>query len=196
MVDYDSSLDLERYVTGVALNVAEPFDIDAYGEKVKSMKGLAPHTWKNTNSALLFALKLEKFTMGSILMLIVLVAAFSISGTMMMTVFHRKNQVCLMRSLGMTQGDVARLFMIQGMVIGFIGIVIGLAIGLGVCGLLWQFRFVNMPPSIGYLRALPVKFLPLDYVVICVSAWLLSLAGATYPALTAARQNPSSGLRY
>ena len=196
MVDYDPSLDLEKYVTGVAFNVPNPYEVGFYEEEIKKTAGLTTLTWKDANSALLFALKLEKFTMGSILMLIVLVAAFSISGTMMMTVFHRKSQVCLLRSLGMTQADVGRIFMIQGLVIGGIGIMIGMVFGLSLCYLLDHFHFVHLPPGIGNLRAWPVKFLPFDYVVIGIFAWILSLAGATYPALTAAKQNPSSGLRY
>jgi lipoprotein-releasing system permease protein len=196
MADYDPSLDEEQYVSGVAINSKDPYDIDKLAAKVKKMNGLVATTWKDSNAALLFALKLEKYTMGAILMLIVLVAAFSISGTMMMTVFHKKRQVCLLRSIGMSKLEVARLFMMQGMAIGLVGILIGLAIGVSACVLIYQLRYVEMPTNIMSLRALPVKFLPLEYGIICLSAWGLSLFGAVYPALIASHQNPSSGLRY
>lgn len=196
MADYDPSLDEQKYVTGVAINIKNPFDIDKYANYInKKFKDLKPLTWKDTNSALLFALKLEKFTMGSILMLIVLVAAFSISGTMMMTVFHKKRQVCLLRSIGMTRFDISKLFLLQGFIIGTIGIILGLAGGLGLCFIIKNMRHIDIPVSIFYLRALPVKFLPFDYFMICMFAWLLSIFGAFYPALTASRQDPSSGLR-
>ncbi|MBF0441436.1 MAG: ABC transporter permease [Oligoflexales bacterium] len=195
MPDYDFSLDEEQYVSGIAINLKNPYNVDNYIKYIKSNKGLKPNTWKDTNAALLFALKLEKFTMGSILMLIVLVAAFSISGTMMMTVFHKKRQVCLLRSIGMTHNDVLRLFLFQGFIIGTVGILLGLFLGVGSCFLLSSFRYVDVPTNIYYLRTLPVKFLPWDYALICFLAWLLSLFGALYPALIASKQNPSSGLR-
>ena len=195
--DYDPYLDVERYVTGIALNAEDPYDVDSIVSSLKSKhKELNYRTWKDANSALLFALQLEKYTMGAILMLIVLVAVFSISGTMMMTVFHKKTQVCLMRSIGMTQNDIARLYMFQGGTIGFIGIAFGLLLGLGVCFVLHEARFMDMPANLNSIRGLPVKFLPFEYVVICISAFVLTILGALYPALTASRQNPSTGLRY
>ena len=106
MPDYDASLSEDLYVTGVAMNVSDPMNMEPYVNKTKKWADLTAKTWQVTNKSLLFALKLEKFTMGSILMLIVLVAAFSISGTMIMTVFHKKGQVSILRSLGMTQGEI------------------------------------------------------------------------------------------
>lgn len=196
MSEYDPSLDEDAYVTGIGINVPDPMQIEKFLGPLDKLKGLQAKSWKSSNAALLFALKLEKYTMGSILMLIVLVAAFSISGTMMMTVYHKKQQISLFRSLGMTQGDIGRLYLAQGFTIGTVGIALGLAIGLAACFLLKELRFANLPANLLSLRSLPVRFLPYDYVVICGSAWILSLIGAFYPALIASRQNPSQGLRY
>ena len=83
-----------------------PLDVSEAKRQLALGPNLAVKTWEDSNAALLFALLLEKYTMGAILMLIVLVAAFSISGTMMMTVFQQKTQVCLLRSLGMNQSTL------------------------------------------------------------------------------------------
>ena len=196
MTDYDPYLDIERYVTGIAINAADPYEVDDIIARLKTKFDLKFRSWKDANSALLFALQLEKYTMGAILMLIVLVAVFSISGTMMMTVFHKKTQVCLMRSIGMTQKDIARLYIYQGAAIGVIGITLGLLIGLGVCFGIYELRYIDMPANLNSIRGLPVKFLPLEYVIVCFTALVLAILGALYPALIASRQNPSSGLRY
>ncbi|HYX36688.1 MAG TPA: ABC transporter permease [Oligoflexus sp.] len=196
MSDYEPSLDDENFVIGVGVNTKDPMHIDPLADRLKEVKGLSGKTWKHTNSALIFALQLEKYTMGAILMLIILVAAFSISGTMMMTVFHKKQQISLLRSLGMTQRDIGRLYLVQGFTIGTVGIVLGLGLGLGLCFLLKQLRFADLPVNLLSLRSLPVRFLPFDYMIICGAAWILSLLGAFYPAAIAARQNPSQGLRY
>ena len=201
--DYDETLDAEQYVSGVALNVGEPSDIDKIvgrvfqpGKVPEELQGVEPLTWEKANKSLLFALKLEKFAMGSILMLIVVVAGFSISGTMMMTVFHKRGQVSLLRSLGMSQRDVSRLFLTHGATIGTVGIFTGLVFGLLICLLIKSFQFIDLPQGVYHLKSLPCKWLWMDYAIICGTAWVLSILASTYPALMAARQDPGQGLRY
>lgn len=196
MADYDESLDEDQYVSGIAINIPDPLAIDPVAEKIGKISGLQTLTWKNVNKSLLFALKLEKFTMGSILLLIVLVAAFSISGTMMMTVFHRRSQVALLRSLGMSQKDVVWLYLAHGFSIGAVGVFIGLVAGLIACQAIYFFQFIDLPPGVYYQRKLPVRFLPMEYFVISLSAWILSLIAAVYPAIIASSQDPGTGLRY
>ncbi len=196
MPDYDESLDEDRFVTGVAINFQDPEQVDLYADTSEKFPGLKNLTWKIVNKSLLFALKLEKFTMGSILLLIVVVAAFSISGTMMMTVFHKRQQISLLRALGMSRNDITRLFIVHGFTIGTVGIFLGLLLGVAVCAGIYYFKFLNLPDGIYYHRQMPVKFLPLDYIVISFCAWTLSLVAAIYPALVASRQDPGMGLRF
>ncbi len=195
MADYDSSLDEQEFVSGVAINLPDPYQVTVVEQRFSDFAGLAPVSWQKSNKSLLFALKLEKFTMGSILMLIVLVAAFSISGTMMMNVYHRRMQVALLRSLGMTKRDIGKLFLMHGLTIGAVGITIGLLFGVGACVVIHYFQFIDLPADTYALKQLPVKFLPMNYLVISVLAFLLTLIAAVYPAMTAARQDPMTGLR-
>ena len=196
MADYDSSLDADRYVTGLALNLKDPYRVDEIAARLKNLKGLKTLTWKMANKSLLFALKLEKFAMGSILMLIVVVAAFSISGTMMMTVFHRRQQVSLLRALGMTKLDIGKLYMMHGAAIGTVGIILGLFAGLAACWLISKLPGIPLPAGIYKLKNLPVRYIPDAYVVICISAGAFALLASSIPALTAARQSPGAGLRF
>lgn len=195
MADYDSTLDEEEYVTGIALNLAQPEDVKLFVDRASELKGLKIHTWKNVNKSLLFALKLEKFTMGAILLLIVLVAAFSISGTMMMTVYHKRRYVSILRSLGMSRQDVARLFLTHGFSIGTIGVLLGILVGVSICGVIYLLHFIDLNIPIFYQKKLPVAFLPLEYLIISICAWILSLLAALYPAMVAAKQDPGAGLR-
>ena len=195
MIDFDSTMDDENYVTGVAFNLLNPYLADTLKKRFKS-DGLQLRNWRDDNAALLSALLLEKYTMSAILTLIVLVAAFSISGTMMMSVFHRKTQLSLFRALGFTQKDVQYFYIIQGFIIGSLGILLGMFFGLGFCSFLHIMRDMNVPVSLNALQSLPVKFLPFEYFLIALMAWFLSIIGALYPAMTASRQNPSIGLRY
>ena len=135
MIDYDESMDTENYVTGVAFNLEDPYKADRL-KKDFNFEGLQLRNWRDDNAALLSALLLEKYTMSAILTLIVLVAAFSISGTMMMSVFLRKTQLSLFRALGFTQKNVLYFYVVQGFIIGSLGILLGMFFGLGFCSLL------------------------------------------------------------
>lgn len=195
MPDYDLSLDEEEYVTGIAVNFKDPEQINIFVDRLAAFPDLQALTWKNVNKSLLVALKLEKFTMGAILLLIVLVAAFSISGTMMMTVYHKRSQVALLRSLGMEKIGISHLFLAHGFTIGTVGVFFGLLFGLGACSLLYYFQFIDLPAGVYYQKKLPVQFLPIEYLIISCCAWSLSLLAAVYPAVVAARQDPGTGLR-
>ncbi|NBQ54234.1 MAG: FtsX-like permease family protein, partial [Proteobacteria bacterium] len=159
MADFDESLAVDRFVSGVGFHLRDPMQVgrikSRFERALGGEAGLRLNTWQETNKALLFALKLEKFAMGSILMLVVVVAAFSISGTMMMTVFHKRGHVSLLRALGMSKRDVARLYMIHGGVIGVTGVVIGLAMGILLCSAVEWTRGVRLPADVYYLKVLP-----------------------------------------
>ncbi len=196
MADYEPSMDDKEYVSGIGVNFYDPEEVTSFPMQHPSLSSMAIETWRTVNKALLFALELEKFAMGIILMLIVVVAAFSISGTMMMTVYHKKRSISILRSLGMSQRDCAGLFLLHGLGIGTIGVLFGLLGGfflLSGIALMAYFQialpplFVDKPP--------PFAFLPLEYFLVCFFAWILSLAAALYPAMMAARQDPGIGLR-
>ncbi len=196
MPDYDASLDEKQYVSGIAINLPNPEEVERYKARLHEITPLTISTWQMVNRSILFALQLEKYTMGCILLLIVLVAAFSISATMMMTVYHKRHQIALLRSLGFSQQSILRLFLLQGCSIGMVGVLIGLLLGVGLCVLLYYLQFVDLPVGVFLQRKLPVKFLPVEYGVISLCAWALSLLAAAYPARVAAKQDPGIGLRY
>lgn len=195
MADYDVILDDLNYVTGIALNLGDPDDVDLFVNLGKDFSNYVVSTWKEVNKSLLFALKLEKYTMSALLFLIVLVAAFSISGTIMMTVYYKKQQISLLRALGMEFDGIVRLFLSHGVVIGVVGLVLGLSVGLGVCFFIAEVGTIRLPAGVYVLKSLPVRFLYFEYVMIALGALLLTLAASIYPAVLAAKQDPGQGLR-
>lgn len=198
MLDYDSSLDDENYVTGLGLTVVNPEDVEDYKASLERELSLKARTWKEANKSLIFALKLEKYTMAAILFLIVLVAAFSISGTLMMSVFYKRSQISILSSLGLDKKSVLWLHLTHGLTIGVVGSFLGLLLGVSFCAFLDSDLPFRVLPSFlsTYLSFLPVKFLQTEYVFIGISASLLSLLASLYPALVASRQSPTEGLRY
>lgn len=93
-------------------------------------------TWLETRAPLFAALKLEKIATVIIEALIILVAAFNIASTLIMTVMEKTRDVGTLRTLGASRGNILRIFMIQGSVIGMLGTIVGTTLGLGICHLL------------------------------------------------------------
>lgn len=198
MPDYDDYLEEENYVTGLAINIKDPESVEGFGEKLAKELGLKVRTWKDANKSLIFALKLEKYTMGAILFLIVLVAAFSISGTLMMSVYYKRGQISILSSLGLDEKGILWLHLAHGFTIGTLGSLLGLFLGLSFCAFLASDLPSLWLPSVlqSYLYLVPIKFLSMEYAVIGLSAVFLSLLAALYPAFVASRQASTEGLRY
>ncbi len=196
MEEYEESLDDENYVSGIATTFDEPEMIDSLENAPRLPEDLKIVTWKDVNKSLLVALKLEKFAMGAVLFLIVLVAAFSISGTIMMTVYYKRNQVALLRALGMKSSEILQLFLTHGLIISAVGVSLGFLVGFGACFLIDHSELLKLPQGVYLIKKLPIRFLGIEYVVIGLGAFIISLAASVYPALKAAKQDPGAGLRY
>ncbi len=93
-------------------------------------------TWLETHSALFAALKMEKIATVIIEALIILVAAFNIASTLIMTVMEKTRDIGTLRTLGASKGNIMRIFMIQGSVIGMLGTLLGTTLGIFLCWLL------------------------------------------------------------
>ena len=196
MDDYDFSLDQDEFVTGIAVVFAHPDDVDQVDLNSPYLSQFSRLSWKEVNKSLLIALLLEKLAMSIVLSLIVVVAVFSLSGTVMMTVYHRKTQIALLRGLGMSSSQVAKMFVAHGTLIGVGGIVSGLMIGLGGCWMILKVGVVALPQGLYTLQKLPVKFLILEYILIGLGALVLTVLASVYPAYISSRQDPGQGLRY
>lgn len=110
-------------------------------------------TWMEAQAALFSALQLEKIATVIIEALIILVASFNIASTLIMTVMEKTKDVGTLRTLGSSRGNIMRIFMIQGSVIGTLGTMIGTALGLSLC---WLLSTNAERPSYWYVLALVV----------------------------------------
>lgn len=110
-------------------------------------------TWMEAQAALFSALQLEKIATVIIEALIILVASFNIASTLIMTVMEKTKDVGTLRTLGSSRGNIMRIFMIQGSVIGTLGTMIGTALGLSLC---WLLGTNTQRPSYWYIIALVV----------------------------------------
>ena len=160
--------------------------------------------WTQQHANFFRALKTEKTVMFVILTLIVAVAAFNIISTLVMMVTDKQADIAVLRTIGASPRSIMAIFMIQGTVIGVIGILIGMASGiwlaLNVETLvpaiedLLQMKFLS--PDIYYISELPSDLHWNDVIVIGSVAFIFSVLATIFPAWKAANTQPAESLRY
>jgi len=191
-------LGLDNRATGVEVKVADIYKADQVGSTVSKKLGYPYWTkdWKQINRSLVSALKLEKIAMFVILIMIVLVGALNIISTLVMVVMEKNRDVAILRAMGATQKSIMTVFMFQGLLVGVVGTLVGLASGLGLCHLLAKYKFIELPSDVYYISTLPVRVEILDVVLVIAAAVVISFLATLYPSWHASRLNPVESLRY
>ncbi len=185
-------------VSGLGVRIVDPWDATAVGRTIRERVGFPyfVESWITTHQSLFSALQLEKLAMGLILSLIVLVAAFNIVSTLVMVVVDRTREIGILKSMGMTDRQVLRTFVLQGLSIGAIGTALGVLFGLGLAWALDRFELITIPPDIYFIDRLPISVNPRDVVLIVCVSLLISLLATIYPALQASRLQPVEAIRH
>ncbi len=152
--------------------------------------------WISANKNLFAALKLEKIAMFVILILIVFVASFGIVSSLIMMVMVKTRDIGILKALGATRSSLRRVFMLQGLVIGLVGTLVGVGGGLVLCWLLSRYHFIELPKAVYPINTLPVQVEPLMVAAVAGAAVLISLLATIYPARVAGGLDPVRALRY
>ena len=160
--------------------------------------------WTRRHATFFRALKTEKRVMTVILALIIAVAAFNVIATLMMVVTDKQADIAVLRTLGAGSNSIMRIFIIQGTVIGLVGIILGVLGGTwladninAIIKMVEQFLDVRfMSPDVYYISELPSDLHWRDVIVTASLAFLLAVAGTIYPAWRAAQTQPAEALRY
>ena len=193
LLDLDSTT-----VSGLAVNIEDPWQAAEIGSALFTRLGFPYYTdnWMTLNSSLFSALKLEKIAMGVILFLIVLVAAFNIVSTLIMVVSDKTREIGILKSMGLTDRAVLRIFMLQGLAIGVIGTVLGAIGGIALAWLLDRYQFIELPGDVYFIERLPVALDPIDIGLILLASMAIAFAATIYPARTASRLQPVEAIRH
>jgi lipoprotein-releasing system permease protein len=161
-------------------------------------------TWEETSGDFFKAVAMEKTMMFIILLLIIAVAAFNLVATLMMVVKEKQADIAILRTMGATPGLIMRIFLVQGALVGSMGVVIGVVLGLLLAHfandlVMWIeaiFHVQLIPASVYFVDYLPSKIMLSDVVHVVLIAMSLSIVAALYPAWRAFKTQPAQALRY
>ena len=160
--------------------------------------------WTQRHANFFRALKTEKTVMFVILTLIVAVAAFNIISTLVMVVTDKQSDIAVLRTIGASPASIMKIFIIQGVIIGFVGILLGVVGGILLAtnvetivpAIEHFFKVKFLSPDVYYISELPSDLHWMDVIVISVVAFTFSILATIYPAWRAARTQPAEALRY
>ena len=218
MYEYDSGLALIRMedaqklyrmedrVSGVRLKLDDLFKAPSVVRQLANHLNTAAYIsdWTRSHANFFRAVQIEKNMMFIILSLIVAVAAFNIVSTLVMAVTDKQADIAILRTLGASPGSIMSVFMVQGALIGFIGLALGVAGGVALAlnvDVVVPFieRMLGtelMSKEVYYISALPSELQWGDVITITLVSFVLSLVATLYPSWRASRINPAEALRY
>ena len=218
MYEYDSGLALvhladaqalyrmEDRVSGVRLKLDDLFAAPRVARELLSrIEGdVRIADWTRSHANFFRAVQIEKNVMFIILLLIVAVAAFNIVSTMVMAVTDKESDIAILRTLGASPGSIMQVFIVQGALIGVIGLALGLAGGIALAlnidvvvpAIERLFNTQFLAKEVYYISELPSDLQWRDVGVITAVSFVLTLLATLYPSWRASRVNPAEALRY
>jgi lipoprotein-releasing system permease protein len=141
-------------------------------------------------------IELQQKPIPIILGLIIIVAVFNIIGTLLILVLEKTNAIGILKSLGANRKQVLRIFLMQGIFIGFIGIISGNLLALLIMQIQIQFDVITVPASVYFVTKVPFDLSPFIFILVSVIALILSLGASIIPSFIAAKVNPIKSLRF
>jgi len=185
-------------ISVMSFKVDDLYKADAIGREIEQAAGpgFQATNWMEQNRELFRALKLEQIVTFIVLALIVCVAALNILIALTMMVMEKTKDIAVMMSFGVTQTQVRRVFLLQGLMISVIGTAIGLVLGYGISWAGGHYRFIQLDPSVYSIDYLPFAPRLVDALIVSAVSLGVSALATLYPSGSAAKVLPAEALRY
>ena len=150
--------------------------------------------WEQLNHGLFTALRIQQIMMSLVIALIMVVAAFAVIATLIMVVLDKKKEIAVLKAMGATDWGLLRSFLYQGLLMGAVGAVFGLAAGYAVCRWILVYGF-PLDPKVYFISKLPVSMHASEFALVGVFAIVICLIATVWPAMYASRLRPAEAFR-
>jgi lipoprotein-releasing system permease protein len=182
----------------IEVRIADVEQAKAMGKKIIDRVGgnLEATDWIEMNPSIFQALALERLVMFVTIGLILLVAALNIVATLIMMVLEKTRDIAILMSMGATNDNIRRIFILQGVIIGVIGTFFGVIVGQLVCYFCDKYHLIHLAPDVYTIAYVPFRASPLDSAIVAAVAILISFLATLYPSAAASSLQPVEALRY
>ncbi|MEO1435285.1 MAG: ABC transporter permease [Bacteroidota bacterium] len=174
----------KNYVTTLYANTADPYDTETFVSELQSFVDYEVEDWKTTNQDLIKQDETREMMMTAISLAILVMAAFGIYNILSTTISQKINDIAILKATGFNGRDVINIFILEAIMIGIVGTVLGIAVGIG---LIFMMSTIYIGQPVGYF---PISVRPNLVVISFCLGMLLTLCAGYFPARTAADVDP------
>lgn len=210
MVEYDAGLiymdigearrllDLGVGSTAIEARLVDPYLAPVVAARLNDRLGMPywVESWTDAHRNVFAALKLEKTVYFLVLLLIVLVSAFTIVASLYMVVMEKRRDIAVLKTMGASDRSIALIFVCKGLLIGVLGTLSGVLLGYATCLALARYEFIDLPEGVFYVSTLPVRIVAANFLVVAAASVVICLGACLFPAWKAAKVVPVEVLRY
>ena len=185
-----SLLDLPGGISTINVNVRDPFAAEEVAQRIEAATGLLAESWIRTNAQFFTALAAQTMSSVLIRVFVALTVALGIASVLVVSVVQKSKEIGILRAMGTTRGQVLRLFLLQGAVMGLAGSLAGSILGWGFLQV-WRGIARNPDGTVMFIIEMP----PSLFVLAAAGATLVGTLAAVLPARRAARLDPAVAIR-
>lgn len=184
-------------IVGIEVAVDDPLQAGVVSQRIDAALGDAEYSvldWRRQNKNLFASLTYQRIAILVVLSVMVVLASCNVACVLIMLVLERTRDIAILKAMGARNGSILTIFMAEGLAIGVLGTIIGMAAAYGLCeGLLAN--GITLDAKVYGIARLPVVFEPWDYVYAGLGALAITLIASLFPAVRGARLRPVDGLR-
>jgi lipoprotein-releasing system permease protein len=186
-------------VEGIQIKTTELFKAAEIAERIRKELGSYPYRvldWESQNKSLFQWMKLERLIIYIVISLIMLVAALNIVSSLITMTYEKRREIGILMSMGAHSSSILKIFVMYGIVVGFVGSTVGVTLGVSLCAIQYHWRVIPLPGDIYFLDTLPVIIRAIDIIAVYLSANMIAWLTTIYPAYKASKMLPAESIRY
>ncbi len=179
--------------TAAEIKLKDPQNIEDSQKKLQQLMGenYTVQTRFQQNMSLYNTMRMEKWAIYAVLTLILIIAAFNMVSALTMLVLEKKKDISILQSMGGNQALIQKIFLSEGLLLGFIGAAGGILLAVIICLLQIKFKLIKLQGGSFLIDYFPVKLVALDFVLVAGTAAAIALLASLVPAIKASRQSIS-----